>query len=75
MEELCDQAHDPAELHNLARVPQQKDRLSHMRELLHRCAADVGDTGLLDGDGFASKRVERAQFADIPVTAMGWRWY
>jgi hypothetical protein len=74
-EELYDQAHDLAELHNLAHAPQQKDRLVLMRNLLRQRAVDLGDTGLLDGDGFVSKTVDRARFADIPVTRMGWRWY
>jgi arylsulfatase A-like enzyme len=74
-EELYDQAHDRAELYNLAHVPQHKDRLHHMRGLLRQCAIDLGDTRLLDGDGFAHRPVDRTCFADMPVTAMGWRWY
>ena len=74
-EELYDQVHDLAELHNLAAAPQYEDRLVHMRDLLRQCAIDLGDTGLLDGDGFVSRRVDRARFAEIPVTGMGWRWY
>jgi arylsulfatase A-like enzyme len=74
-EELYDQTHDLAELHNQVAAPQHANRLAQMRNLLHQCAANLGDTRLLDGDGFVRKTVDRAQFADMPVTGMGWRWY
>lgn len=74
-EELYDQVNDQGELYNLARAPEQKDRLMAMRKLLRECAIEFDDTEILDGDGFARTNVDRTKFADAPVSGMGWRWY
>ncbi|MFC1716249.1 sulfatase [Candidatus Poribacteria bacterium] len=74
-EELYDQVNDLQELHNLAHTPEHKNRLADMRDLLRRCAIDLDDPGILDGDGFSRTSVDRAKFADAPASAMGWRWY
>ena len=58
-----------------AGAPEQAGRLAEMRDLLRQQAVDLGDTQLLDGDGFTKKTVDRSQFSRTPVDGMGWRWY
>ena len=74
-EELYDQADDLGELTNHIHDPSQADRAAHLRAQLRRCAEELGDTHLLDGDGFASTPVDREQIRNQPVGGMGWRWY
>ena len=74
-EELYDQQRDRSELHNLAASPAHQATLARLRQKLRLCAIGLGDTELLDGDGFATRSVDRAKFAEVPPTAMGWRWY
>jgi N-sulfoglucosamine sulfohydrolase len=51
-EELYDIQTDPDELHNLARLPQHKKTLMHMRSILSRWIRETGDMGQ-----FAEKEV------------------
>jgi arylsulfatase A-like enzyme len=74
-QELYDQVRDRSELHNLAASPAHQDTLARLRHQLRQTAIDLGDTRLLDGDGFASTSVDRSTFAQVPPIAMGWRWY
>ena len=74
-EELYDQTGDPGELDNLAEDVAHRSRVSDMRELLRDCAVEFLDEELLAPGGLASRQVDRASFADLPVSGMGWRWY
>jgi len=75
-EELYDQENDPGELVNLAGRPGQKERLSALRAQLRAEAERIGDTGILDGEGFRRSDADRAEFRESnPRGAMGWRWY
>ena len=74
-EELYDQESDPDERINRIHDPSQADRLAHMRAQLRTCAEELGDTRILDGDGFASTPVDRDELRKQPVGGMGWRWY
>jgi len=74
-EELYDQEHDPGERVNRIHDPSQADRVAHMRAQLCACAKELGDTRILDGDGFASTPVDREEIRTQPVSGMGWRWY
>ena len=74
-EELYDQVGDPQERFNLANSPAHAERLQVMRALFRQQAQELGDTEILDGDGFARQEVDRSTFASLPVSGMGWRWY
>lgn len=73
--ELYDQRRDTSELHNLAASAAHQATLARLRHQLRQTAATLGDTRLLDDDGFVSREVDRSAFAQIPVSGMGWRWY
>ena len=74
-EELYDQKNDPDERVNRVHDPSQADRLTYLRAQLRACAEELGDTRILDGDGFASALVDRDELRKQPATGMGWRWY
>ena len=75
-EELYNQAADPAESWNLADDPKHVQTLREKRAELRQCALDIGDTGIIDGDGFAATPVDREQLRENrTVSGMGWRWY
>jgi len=75
IEELYDQLNDPGELMNRAHDPGQADRLSHYRARLRECAEAVGDTAILDGNGFATSPLDRDAMRKRPIAGMGWRYY
>jgi arylsulfatase A-like enzyme len=74
-EELYDQVHDYAERQNLAASSEHQETLVRMRHQLRLTATALGDTRILDGDGFTARTVDRSTFAEVPPIAMGWRWY
>jgi len=74
-EELYDQSNDPAELVNLAGNASHLARFETMRNTLRHCAEELGDTELLDGEGFARSEVSLEDLRKKPVGGMGWRWY
>jgi arylsulfatase A-like enzyme len=75
VEELYDQVNDPGELMNVAPDPGHAERLNHYRRLLRRQAEALGDTAVLDGDGFARSECDLDAIRKQPVSGMGWRFF
>ena len=77
-EELYDLQADPRELVNLASRESGMARealLEPWRRKLMAEATRLGDTGIISGGRLASTLLDRASFAKLPVSGMGWRWY
>jgi arylsulfatase len=75
-EEFYDQVNDLYEINNLANDPAQSSRLQEMRQKLHQRATELGDTNILDGDGFAKSAISDEEIkSKAPKVSMGWRWY
>ncbi|MCK4276132.1 MAG: sulfatase-like hydrolase/transferase [Phycisphaerae bacterium] len=74
-EQLYDLQADPHELVNLASRSDHEQLLEPWRRRLIDEARRVGDTAILDGEDLVSSKLDRASYAALGVTEMGWRWY